>query len=117
MMGKLPRPDQKGKKRVTLSDERNIAVYYHYKRVIAKHGIMAHRMKKRELYEETARPFFIQPKRVERIISSIYKSSYRHIPDCVKQEIDEAITNVEQAVSDADKDRNKTPGKGKRKKA
>lgn len=59
--------------RLSLTDERDEALYEEYQRVISGYGDMAPYIAKSKLYEEAARKFFISPGRARNIISEIMR--------------------------------------------
>lgn len=101
-MSKPNKPYARARKRDTQTQEKELAVYLNYKRVISKHGIHAKNMNKHDLYEETARPFFIHPDSVQRIISKMIKNPPQ-VSKITVEEVTEGITLVETILDAAKK--------------
>lgn len=59
--------------RLSLTEERDEALYVEYQNVISGYGDMAPYIAKSKLYEEAARKFFISPGRARNIISEIMR--------------------------------------------
>jgi hypothetical protein len=67
---KMPRIS---KYRLTLTEERDEALYDNYHKVITSHGTTARFIAKSELYREAAEPFFITPGSARNIIQRLMR--------------------------------------------
>jgi hypothetical protein len=59
--------------RTTLTDERDLALFEEYQKVLLSYGETARYMAKSRLYEEAAKKFFISPKRAQLIINEMMR--------------------------------------------
>ena len=70
---------QENKFRISLTDERDEALYEEYERVIQSYGESAKFIVKRRFYEEAARPFFISPGAARNIILRMIRTKCKKV--------------------------------------